>query len=220
MSYILDALRKSEQERQIASGHGVGMLYPAMIEPTANNKWRLVLLGAGIIAATLATIWWGVSRNPPATVPGAGDQAAITGTSVNQPEIARPPLPATNPPGEARPATTRTVAERKTTNNLPATPGKPLAETQPKKAVAPPPVAQAAPPAMPGNRNESQGDSSPKGLPTINISGYINDEQGANLAIINDRLVREGEEIAPGLRLEKIIGENAVFNYKGQRFRR
>ena len=44
--------------------------------------------------------------------------------------------------------------------------------------------------------------------------------RGENLAIINDKLVREGEEVAPGLRLEKIIDESAVFTYKGQRFRR
>ena len=28
MSFILDALRKSEQERQIAAGRGAGLLYP------------------------------------------------------------------------------------------------------------------------------------------------------------------------------------------------
>ena len=32
MSYILDALRKSEQERQVASGRGVGMLFPVMAD--------------------------------------------------------------------------------------------------------------------------------------------------------------------------------------------
>lgn len=219
MSYILDALRKSEQERQIAAGRGVGMLYPALVEPAANNKLKLALLAAGIIAAALVTIWWAASRNSPAIAPGSSEPAAMSGSAASKSELRREALPAANPLGEARPAPARTVAEHKTNNNLPATPGKPPAEVPAKKAVAATPVTPAVPSAMPASKNESLGDS-PKGLPTINISGYINDEQGANLAIINDHLVREGEEIAPGLRLEKIIGENAVFNYKGQRFRR
>lgn len=219
MSYILDALRKSEQERQIAAGRGAGMLYPAQVEPAADNKLKLALLGAGIIATALVAIWWAASRNPPATVPGGSEQMVIPSSATSPAERPKESLPAAKPPGDARLAPVRTMPEPKTNNNLPATPGKPLAEAPAKKTVAANPVAPVAPPAMPVGKNESLGDS-PKGLPTINISGYINDEQGANLAIINDHLVREGEEIAPGLRLEKIIGENAVFNYKGQRFRR
>ncbi len=52
------------------------------------------------------------------------------------------------------------------------------------------------------------------------IAGYIHDDQEGSMAMINDKLVREGEEISPGLRLEKILADGAIFVYKGRRFRR
>jgi general secretion pathway protein B len=67
---------------------------------------------------------------------------------------------------------------------------------------------------------EAVSDTLPKDFPALSIAGYIHDDQGNSLAMINDKLVREGEEVEPGLRLEKILGENSVFVYKGRRFRR
>jgi hypothetical protein len=58
------------------------------------------------------------------------------------------------------------------------------------------------------------------GLPPINISGYIHNEQNGNLAMINNKLVHEGEEIFPGLLLIKILDNSAIFSYKGYVFTR
>ena len=67
---------------------------------------------------------------------------------------------------------------------------------------------------------EAASDTLPKDFPVLSITGYIHDDEGNSLAMINDKLVHEGEEVEPGLRLEKILGENSVFVYKGRRFRR
>ena len=56
---------------------------------------------------------------------------------------------------------------------------------------------------------------SPKGLPTLNITGYINDQDGTRLVIVNDRLLREGEEVSPGLRVEKIIDDGCDIQLQG-----
>jgi general secretion pathway protein B len=40
------------------------------------------------------------------------------------------------------------------------------------------------------------------------------------MVIVNDRLVREGDEVAPGVILEQILNDSVVFNYKGKRFKR
>jgi general secretion pathway protein B len=40
------------------------------------------------------------------------------------------------------------------------------------------------------------------------------------MAMIDDKLLHEGDEVAPGLRLEKILADGAQFSYKGYRFRR
>ena len=59
-----------------------------------------------------------------------------------------------------------------------------------------------------------------KGLPALNITGYIHNEQSGSLVMINNQLVREGEEISPGLHLVKILDDKAIFSYKGYVFSR
>lgn len=60
----------------------------------------------------------------------------------------------------------------------------------------------------------------PKGLPDLTVAGFIHDEVSGSMVIVNDRLMREGDEISPGLTLEKISADGLVFNYKGRRFKR
>lgn len=57
-------------------------------------------------------------------------------------------------------------------------------------------------------------------LPPVSISGFIRDEGAGGMVIVNDKLVREGDEVAPGLKLEQILHDSVVFNYKGYRFKR
>lgn len=54
---------------------------------------------------------------------------------------------------------------------------------------------------------------------TITVHAFV-PERGERLAGINGRLLREGEEVSPGLRLEGITEEGVILNFKGQRFRR
>jgi general secretion pathway protein B len=57
-------------------------------------------------------------------------------------------------------------------------------------------------------------------LPQLAISGYILDKEAGSLAIIDGKVMRVGEEAAPGLRIEKIDTNGVTFNYQGYRFRR
>jgi type II secretion system (T2SS) protein B len=50
------------------------------------------------------------------------------------------------------------------------------------------------------------------------VAGFIRNEGLESMVIVNDRLFREGEEIGAGLKLEKILNDSVVFNYKGYRF--
>jgi general secretion pathway protein B len=56
-------------------------------------------------------------------------------------------------------------------------------------------------------------------LPPLSVSGFIQDEHANTLVIVNDRLLREGEEVMPGLKLEKITQDSVVFDYRGRRFK-
>lgn len=57
-------------------------------------------------------------------------------------------------------------------------------------------------------------------LPAISLGGYIYSANVAERSIlINGKLLREGDQLAPGLRLEQMRPDGVVFGYKEQRFR-
>jgi general secretion pathway protein B len=54
---------------------------------------------------------------------------------------------------------------------------------------------------------------------TITVHAY-SDKPEARLVGINYRILREGDYVVPGLRLEQITPDGMIFRYKGYRFRR
>lgn len=57
-------------------------------------------------------------------------------------------------------------------------------------------------------------------IPPLTVSGYIYSRIPAERSVlINNRLLREGGEISPGLVLEKMLPKEAVLNYNGYRYR-
>lgn len=232
MSYILDALRKSEQERQVAAGQSSGLLAPSPTEhsPEKNKKavWLAVIL---LLVLTLVSVnlwWW--SRQPP-SIPSASTPVLVSKSELPPAQPIAPSAPLPSAPTIrvqpiAKPAISPAPSERKQTT-IPTPPSQPAA-----KPVASSPKGADKAVRIGSTETRPQAESSPQakappsthdlpsGLPAISISGYIKDQTGSNLAIINDKLVREGEEISPGLRLEKIDGEQAILNFRGQRFRR
>lgn len=59
-----------------------------------------------------------------------------------------------------------------------------------------------------------------RSIPPLSVGGYIYSANPAERSILlNNRLVREGEQITSGLTLEKMMPKEAVLNYQGQRFR-
>ncbi|KRB84932.1 general secretion pathway protein GspB [Noviherbaspirillum sp. Root189] len=57
-------------------------------------------------------------------------------------------------------------------------------------------------------------------IPAFTISGYIYSANKADRSVlINKRLLRDGDEIAPGLTLERMTPSGMILNYKGYRYR-
>ena len=248
MSYILEALRKSERQRQIANEHGGGMLYPAMVEHPRSASVSLWLGGTGLTAVFLALLVWLWPRSQGAAQMAAqvgaqvaahvaaqgsaqlpGQATGLVESSVAQPSATgivgypRPaqPIPVVQAP--RRPAATVAAAvTTPVTKPTPAVAAKPVASASPgNQAVAV--LTMANDPTMSmveSGKNAANGETWQAELPTIAIAGYIRDEQGISLAMINEKLVREGEEVAPNLRLEKILNDGSIFNFKGYLFRR
>jgi len=90
-------------------------------------------------------------------------------------------------------------------------------------AIASPPSSSLSPPAPSPAAAGATAELPPvlqQELPSLLVAGFIRDENSSSLVIVNDRLVREGDEVAPGVKLEKIVNDSLIFSYKGYRFKR
>ena len=57
-------------------------------------------------------------------------------------------------------------------------------------------------------------------IPPIAINGYLYASNPADRSVlINNRLRREGDQLADGLTLEKLLPSEMVLNYRGYRYR-
>ena len=91
MSFILDALRKSEHERQRSATPGLSQVPLATPQPRT-PRWMLAVMGVLVAAVlVLGAAWWRSSRAP--------EPAATVERSVELP----PPASRTAPPQQAAP---------------------------------------------------------------------------------------------------------------------
>lgn len=216
MSYILDALRKAEAERR-TGGTPDTLTAPVFsaTQPDRRDGWRgsrwLWALAAAA-AGALATAAWLEWKTPePASVPATA--------AVAEPQ----PAPSTAPVPEPAPPPTASVTLHQPP---PAAIETPLPAPQvepPKRAssrVAPQPAEpQPQPQAAIATLRELPAEIQ-RQIPPLSISGYIYAANPADRSVlINRKLLREGDEIAPGLILEKLLPNGLVLNYKGYRYR-
>ncbi|GMW08080.1 MAG: hypothetical protein AMXMBFR8_28760 [Nevskiales bacterium] len=217
MSFILDALRKSETERQRQSGPG---LADAGLRPPARRRaiWLpllVVVLTANLLL--LAFVWLRSDRPPPAPPP------TIAATAPGSPRIAAPA------PAESRP---RTQADYEAMADMPALePDEPLAATPPRtdasQAVPDPAVAPVTEPSAP------QPGTVTDALPTagqLMASGAVptrplhldihvfSDTPAERFVFVNMRKYTEGAQLAEGPQVEEITPEGVVLSENGQRF--
>ena len=212
MSFVLDALRKSEHERQRLTGKTSSILYPVVVDDNRMFRlWTAMVGGAVLAMILLLSLWW-LWPSAPQEPEGFGELKPVAAPAIApapepSPPAVKPVARPVAPPPAATPA--------KRTAAAPAVKPAPPA----RSAAAAKPVAAA--PAAPAPKPPAASDDDPlKDLPPLEISGYLHDEQTGNLAIVNNKLVHEGEEVAPGLVLEKIQGDSALFSYRGHQFRR
>ena len=229
MSYILEALKKAQAERQLGSTPTIHASQLHLSDAAGARPSRLPLaasLAVAVLAVGAAVAFYmqpvaapvapAVPARPaPVTqaatpVPGAGVAAAAAAPLAVTPSrvAAAPPVPAAAVTRAAPPAPA--VA---TTARVAAVPAR-----APALAMATPaaPVAAAADP-LPLQRELPGGGA---GIPKVELGGYIYSDNPADRLIVIDRELRkEGDEVAPGLVLEQLGPGAAVMNYRGTRFR-
>ncbi|MTV56338.1 general secretion pathway protein GspB, partial [Pseudoduganella buxea] len=59
-----------------------------------------------------------------------------------------------------------------------------------------------------------------RAIPAYSMDGYMYSPNPADRLVLIDKVLRrEGEEVAPGLVLEKLLPKGAVFTFRGYRYR-
>ncbi|OFJ48135.1 hypothetical protein BA896_003205 [Janthinobacterium lividum] len=253
MSYILEALKKSQAERQLGELPSIHAPHVPLHAAAATSAARrpsvwLALGGVSVAVAAALLLWqpWQAGAAAAAAAPTAAAAAAITAAAPSAaaaasvvpvvqaqampaalPVAVSPAAPAPVPMPVLSPSVppvasaapvhhARPVAEpRQETPGQPAPP--PLASPMP--AAAPVPVlAPGAEESVPGVRDLPEPIQ--RQIPPLAIGGYIYSKNPADRLLLIDKVLRhEGEELAPGLVLEKLQPKAAIFSFKGYRYR-
>ena len=205
MSYILDALRRADAERERGAVPGLhSQATPsAPATPAAAPRSRMLWVVLGLLAALLlVALFIGLLR-------GGGEPAVLPAPSppVHAPAAATAAAPLIVPPPPVMPHTV-----------VPAVPPTMApAGTAPPKA---PPAAAAAKPAEPRITPYAQLPADVKReLPKLTFGGAIYSENAANrMLLVGGLLLHEGDTVAPGLVLEQIRPKTAVLRWKDWRY--
>jgi general secretion pathway protein B len=217
MSYILDALRRADAERERGSVPGIhaqpAMLGEADSEAPPSTR-PLLWIGLAFALLLLAVLggWLLLRETPqppaaPATVSPAPVSAAPAASSLPAP-VATPPLVAALPPAPV-PAPPRAV-EAKTAQQTPGAASK-----------APSPAAASAPGLTEPRiyQLSELPDEIRRELPTLAVGGAMYSQNPANrMLIVNGQTFHEGDKLAPNLSLQQIRLKSAVLEYKGYRY--
>ncbi len=198
MSLILEALRKLEREKQAPDR---GFLVMAHTPWGAGRRWSaLTLAGLVLLVAVGASLLTAfVLRKPPASL--------TPSTELASPKPAASSAPA--PGGEQRPMAAAPLAT--TSPGTPAAQATPAADTpvalRSAKAVAstPPPAPAVAPSPQPAASV----------VPDLRLLA-ISQQDGRPVAIVNDRLVREGDSF-DGIRILRIGATEVEVEVHGQK---
>ena len=268
MSYILEALKKSEHARQQGKVPNLATL--PMVDavdsaPPATTRLPWLAASALLLAVAVAG-WWRPWQAPAAAAPSspaaaeslstpavisapalpaasassvapasvaaipAAEPVAVAPPPVAPPQLATlsqaqtqplPPVPAPAP----APAQTATKIVL-----LPALAPRPVEPATLPAAAQATPAATTRPPAAPTSTLPAPPNrvlafyelpsAVRERIPALAISGFsYTEEPDMRMAVINDRVLRQGESAAPGITLERIASDGVVLNFSGYRFR-
>lgn len=224
MSYILDALRKSQQERQPGTPPPGGPVHNVLLP--SRGGWLLVI---GIILLLFllaaAVVFWH------STVKRISSEAAVAATSPAEVTSAASPAaePAAVIPSPVmavkRESPVRDLAEQ-TQVPVPVTSKKP--STIPRRKVAAGerrPASQTDGPAV-----FLETDNTPllqqmpsemqRAIPPMAVTIHVYSSQASQrILFINNREYHQGSLVEGGARVEAIVPDGAILSYQGERFK-
>lgn len=239
MSYILDALRRADAERErgaVPNIHAQPFQGPSNDNesPRTTPPWLWIAL-ALLAAAVLALGWKLFASDPPrdqvaavtpvAPAPAPTPASSATPSMPPSPSLTSatpppPPLPVPLQPVQPLPITPPTPASRAAAAPSKAT-SKPIAraEAAPAAATTPSPASAPASAVERIYAVSELPEEVRRSLPALPIGGAMYSKNAADrMLIVGGQILHEGDTIAPDLKLEQIRLKSAVFRYKAYRY--
>ena len=221
MSYILDALKRAESERERGVVPGLHSQSVPLRRPVAGSRAvakPLMLAGAALGLVLLGVLAW---RSFGPVAPGSSAPVVAASPVITSQVIAATPAVPTavsvTTAVTPNPAPLAKAVEAAQADKPPALAASPKPEPRPAPVAAVVAKPEPAPPRivpigeLPADIRQT--------LPKVVISGSTySDNPAYRMLIINGEVFREGEKPAPDLQLEQIRAKAAVLNFKGLRY--
>ncbi len=245
MSFILDALKKSESDRQRQSGPA---LFEVKVAPPKSRFpiWAVAIVA--LLAINLGIVGWMLLR------PSASQSQPAASQTLTPAQPAPAPIQTTPAPVQAAPAAVAQAAAPVTAPaplNAPTPPAAPAAASAPSPTLAPEPTPPPAPATVAAEPQANPDDYAPatdpgaplfkghvkrgteEGLPLYQDAAVV---PGANLpdlrldlhvyaarpqdrfALINMHKMHEGDALSDGTRVESITPDGVVLSRNGSKF--
>jgi general secretion pathway protein B len=244
MSFILDALRKSEHERRMETSPDI-MHTPVAVSPEPLPGWVIPLIGtlaAALLVVTIYTVWQRFSDPEPAAVTTAvpiepaqpqsaarpvqpAPTPAVTAPAPARPAVVTPPQPTPAEPAvsvqtQREPVGSEPVAAEPMPNataaSAPVTPTPVAAQPPAPPATAPAP---APPPARERLPSYASVVSEGMDVGVLQMQLHVHSSTPSNrFVVINGSRSREGDRLSAGPTIEEIVAEGAILSYQGRRF--
>ena len=224
MSYILDALRKSQRERDPAPPVPPGAVHNITI--SLPGRSGLIVVGIVLLLALLgaALFFW---RSTVGGVP----EPAVTAVPVATVKAAPAEIPPVSPPVVEQVKASVPVRDLAEQAKV-ALPVVDKPKPARKLARKPPSVVQTASPApvLIPVITATTGDSVPllqqmplefqHALPPLAVTIHVYaPDPSQRILFINNREYHQGSQIAGGIRVEEIVPDGVVLSYQGERFK-
>ena len=209
MSFILDALRKSETDRQQQASAEFATI-PSAVEPSGPPRWIWILGALLLINVAVLAVFMLRGDDAPvaATAPAAADGPASAGSSfAERLDVASAERPARQP------------ARAPVAEPAPSTPAQraPVAASPKPASTVQQPLLQGSALALPTLTEIRLNDG--VDLPDLNLDIHVYGRTSAErFVFINMKKHQEGSVLESGPRLEAITPDGVILDYRGTRF--
>lgn len=234
MSYILDALRKSQQARQPGTKPRTGAVHNITLSLPVSGWWLALGIVLLLALLTVALIFW---RNTVGSLPEAPVESAPSGPVAAAPVPAPPPstpvvvekTPVSSPASAKEIVPVSDLSEQAKVS-VPARPPKKIMAVRPEKKPVKTERIESSRTSVASAAIPLETDNTPllqdmprdfqRALPPLAVTIHVySHDPSQRILFINNREYRQGSEFEGGIRVEDIVPDGAVLSFRGEHFK-